>query len=200
GGPSRYFAGERGAHVTGIDLTDEYVRAAASLSRMVGLGDRTEYRTGSALDLPFDAGTFEGAYMLHVGMNIADKAALFRGVRRVIAPGGVFAVYDVMRIGDGDLTFPVPWATQPSTSFLDTTDTYRRLLRAGGFDVLHERVRRGFAIEFFRRMRERMAASGPSPLGLHVVMGPTAPQKVANMVANIAEGRIAPVEMIARAV
>ncbi|MGE0714918.1 MAG: cyclopropane-fatty-acyl-phospholipid synthase family protein, partial [Alphaproteobacteria bacterium] len=41
GGPSRYFAGERGAHVTGIDLTDEYVRAAASLSRMVGLGDRT---------------------------------------------------------------------------------------------------------------------------------------------------------------
>ena len=30
-------------------------------------------------------------------MNIADKAQLFAEVRRVLKPGGVFGVYDVMR-------------------------------------------------------------------------------------------------------
>src|SRR5271169_3174310 len=36
GGPARYFA-ERGCQVTGIDLTQEFVRVAESLTRMVKL-------------------------------------------------------------------------------------------------------------------------------------------------------------------
>src|SRR5690348_2135646 len=38
GGPSRYFAAERGWKVEGIDLTPEYVEVATSLSRRAGLG------------------------------------------------------------------------------------------------------------------------------------------------------------------
>ena len=30
--------------------------------------------------------------------------------RRVLRDGGTFAVYEVMRTGDGDLAFPIPWA------------------------------------------------------------------------------------------
>ncbi len=46
------------------------------------------YRQGSALDLPFETAAFDGAYMLHVGMNVADKARLFGKVRRLLKPGG----------------------------------------------------------------------------------------------------------------
>jgi SAM-dependent methyltransferase len=77
GGASRYFAQERGCKVMGIDLTEDYVRVAGLLTARVGLGDRVSYRQGSALTLPFAPESFEGAYMLHVGMNIRDKAALF---------------------------------------------------------------------------------------------------------------------------
>jgi ubiquinone/menaquinone biosynthesis C-methylase UbiE len=86
GGPARYFA-ERGCQVTGIDLTEEFVRVAESLTRMVKLDHYVSFRQASALELPFNPGTFDGAYEIHAGMNIADKAAVFREVARVLKPG-----------------------------------------------------------------------------------------------------------------
>jgi ubiquinone/menaquinone biosynthesis C-methylase UbiE len=201
GGASRHFAHERGCRVTGIDLTEEYVRTAEALARRIGLGGQVSYRHGSALDLPFPPNTFDGAYMLHVGMNIEDKARLFAEVRRVLRSGAVFGVYDVMRGGESHLTFPVPWASRPETSFVESAASYRRLLQTAGFEVKKERSRREFAIEFFRNMRAQAAeGGGPPPLGLHILMGATAPQKVTNMMANLERGVIAPTEIIVRAI
>jgi SAM-dependent methyltransferase len=132
GGASRYFALERGCRVTGIDLTEEYVQVAQSLARRIGLDRQVSYRQGSALALPFPPGEFDGAYMLHVGMNIQDKRQLFAEARRVLKPGGIFGIYDVMREGKGDLKFPVPWAQSPETSFVESAPTYRRLLDDAG--------------------------------------------------------------------
>jgi len=202
GGASRYFVHERGCQVTGIDLTEEYIRVAEALARRVGLENRASYRHGSALDLPFAPQTFEGAYMLHVGMNIDDKKKGFAEVRRVLKPGGSFAIYDVMReSGEGELSFPVPWATSPEASFVESAATYRRLLEGAGFAVEKERTRREFAIEFFRQMRARAAETGgPPPLGLHILMGTSAPQKVANMIDNLERRLIAPTEIVSRAI
>src|SRR3546814_14486837 len=74
--------------------------------------------------------------MLHVGMNIADKARLFREVRRVLRPGARFGIYDVLQGPGGAPLFPVPWAMGPQTSFLVTADALQALLRGAGFQVL----------------------------------------------------------------
>ena len=200
GGASRYFAHERGCRVTGIDLTEDFVRVAGLLAARLGLDNQVCYRRGSALALPFEPQSFDGAYMLHVGMNIQDKAALFAEVRRVLKPGSEFAIYDVMREQDGELAFPLPWATNPDISFVDSATTYRSLLEGSGFKVQAERSRSEFAMEFFRQMKARgMSSGGPPPLGLQILMGPSAPQKVANMVTNLERGLIAPTEIISRA-
>jgi SAM-dependent methyltransferase len=118
---------------------------------------------------------------------------------RVLKPGGVFAVYDVMRTGPGDLVYPLPWSKVPETSFVAPPEDYRAAAEAAGFTVEAERARREFALEFFAKQTAILRAkSGPPPLGLHLVMGPEAPQMIANMVANIEAGRIAPVELILR--
>ena len=201
GGASRYFADEFGCRVTGIDLTEEYVRVAEALARRVKLDGQVSYRQASALALPFAPASFDGAYMLHVGMNIEDKGLLFREARRVLRPGSVFAVYDVMRENDGPLLYPVPWATSEETSFVETVATYRRLLEAAGFKVQAERSRRSFAIDHFRQVRARWAESdGPPPLGSHILMGAAAPQRIGNMTENLQRGLVAPTEIVCRAV
>ena len=45
-----------------------------------------------------------------------------------------------MRSGDGAFDFPVPWATSPDTSFVASTEDYRRALEAAGFRIDHQRA------------------------------------------------------------
>jgi ubiquinone/menaquinone biosynthesis C-methylase UbiE len=198
GGTARFFARRYGCRVTGIDLTPEFVEVAQSLTQVVGLSEQVEFHVGSALDLPFENGSFERATLFHVGMNIPDKDRLFAEVYRVLAPGGMFAVYDIMRTGEAEITYPVPWAATRANSFLETPETYWRALQRAGFEIVSQRDRREFAIEFFHRMMARIAESGPPPLGLHILMGKDAPSMRANMMANLEQGLVAPIEMICR--
>lgn len=197
GGAARFAATRYGSRITGIDLTAEYVETGRVLTQWLGLDDRVSLQTGSALALPFSDAVFDAAYMLHVGMNIADKAALCAEIARVLRPGARFGIYDVMRIGDGALAYPVPWAASADLCAVATPADYKQALGSAGFELVHERDRREFALAHFNELRAKAAGGAPA-LGTHVLMGQTAPDKARNMIQNISAGRIAPVELIAR--
>ena len=199
GGGARFAATRFGCQVSGIDLTPECIATGQALCAWVGLENRVHLRQASALDMPFENDQFDAAYMMHVGMNIPGKADLFAEVARVLKPGAQFGVYDVMRTGDGDMTFPVPWAATGATSALASPPEYISALESAGFEVATPRNRRDFALQFFAALSAKVnAAGGPPPLGLHVLMGEDRIEMVKNMVKNISAERIAPVEMIAR--
>lgn len=199
GGSARFAATRYGCSVTGIDLTRAFVETGNVLCDWVGLGDQVSLRQGSALDLPFEAGAFDAVYMLHVGMNIADKPQLCADVHRVLRPGAHFGIYDLMRTGEGELQYPLPWASEPAGNAVATPADYRDALASAGFTLTAERDRRDAALEFFATLRARTAsAGGPAPLGLHILMGDTTPLKIANVVEGIANRTLAPVEMMAR--
>jgi SAM-dependent methyltransferase len=199
GGPARAFADRTGCRVTGIDLTEAYVEAANALTHRCGLADRATFRVASALDMPFGAGSFDAATLIHVGMNIADKAGVFAQVRRVLKPGGRFCLYEVMRVADGDIPHPMPWAATEGTSFVETPETYRRLLAAAGFTVGDPIDRSAQVLAIGRAMRERAARTGVPPLGLHVLIGPASRERMGNVMRTLEAGTIAPVQMMARA-
>ena len=199
GGAARFAADRYGCRVAGVDLTAEYVTAGRVLCNWVGLGDKVSLRQGSALSMPLADETFDGAYMMHVGMNIEDKAALCSEAYRLLRPGACFGIYDVMSVGEGRLTFPMPWSSEPATSYVAAPEVYKDALSAAGFTIRAERSRRDFALEFFVRQRAKIAAAGgPPPLSLHVVMGDNTDEKLRNLVKNIEADRIAPYEIIAR--
>jgi len=196
GGPARYFASECGVRVTGIDLTEEFVRAAISLTRLVNLENVAFFEQGSALAMPFPKETFDAAYMFHVGMNIADKNALFQDIARVLKPGAKFSIYDVMRTNDEPISYPVPWAASGQTSFVVHIAGYRAALEAVGFEIVHERGRREFGIDFFERNIARTAQGGPPILGLQLLKGERAPQMMQNVLGGMKLGIFEPVEMV----
>jgi len=195
GGPARYFA-ERGCQVTGVDLTEEFLRVAENLTRLLKLDRSITFRQASGLELPFESATFDGAYEIHVGMNIADKTGVFREVARVLKPGARFAVFDIMRSGEGSFEFPAPWAKTPETSFVRSIEDYRQALQAAGLRIVHERGRHQFAVEFIQRVFAQ-AASGPPVLGVHLLMGEQAPLMLKNVNSAIAAGVLEPVELVA---
>ena len=119
GGPARFLAATLGCRVTGVDLSEAFVDAARYLTERTGQSGQVSFETASALDLPFDNGRFDVVLLQHVAMNIADRARLYREIRRVLKTGGRFATFDVVSNG-GDPHHPVPWARTPATSFLLT--------------------------------------------------------------------------------
>ena len=184
GGTARLIAAERGARVTAVDLTPEYCDVARWLNDAVGLGDMIEVLTADVTELPFDDASFDVVFSQHVQMNVADKRRLYAEARRVLAPGGRLALWDVTAGSGGPLHFPVPWATSPEQSHLVTPERLAELLREAGFATTHWNDLTGPAP---KAMRDFLAGD-PPPLGLHVFVADF-PAKAANLVRNLAENR-----------
>jgi SAM-dependent methyltransferase len=133
GGPARTLAVEFGCHVTVVDLTESYVRAARVLTARLGLDDRVSHHVGDALDLRFDAGAFDVVWTQNSGMNIADKERLYAGFQRVLRPGGRLALQEPMAGPTQPVVFPLMWANDPSGNFLRTPTEMRALIAGAGF-------------------------------------------------------------------
>jgi ubiquinone/menaquinone biosynthesis C-methylase UbiE len=191
GGSARFLAQEYACRVTGVDLTREYVDAAGDLAVRVGLADKVEFRQASALALPFAAGEFDLVWTEHVQMNIADKGAFYAELARVLKRGGRLVYHDIFAGAGGPVHFPVPWAETPDISFLAAPGEAQAHLEALGLRFLERADRSAQATAWFEATLERLGQSGPPPLGLHLLMGPSAPVKFGNMLRNLKEGRIA---------
>jgi ubiquinone/menaquinone biosynthesis C-methylase UbiE len=197
GGASRHFAATYGCRITGIDLTPSYCELATRFARSTGLADRLAYHQGSALAMPFADGAFDAAYTQHVAMNIADKPALYGEVARVLRPGAIFGIYDILQGPGGEVRFPVPWASDAGSSFLATPDEMRALLPAAGFTIEAWRDTTAEGRAFFAALLARVAGEGPPPLGLHLLLPDFRP-RVENLLQSMVEGRVVVVEIVCR--
>ncbi len=212
GGTSRYLAGSTGCSVVGVDLTEEYCRVAEMLSARVGLADRTVFRQGSALALPFEDDRFDIVWTEHVQMNIADKAGFYGELRRVLKPGGQLAFHDILAgsggasgsgTEDGDrdgggIHLPVPWATEASINHLIRVGELRALLSRCGFEVVRWEDKTKVSISFLRSVQKRVREEGWMPVGLHLLMGDDAATRFANVLRNLEEDRVRVVQAVMR--
>jgi sarcosine/dimethylglycine N-methyltransferase len=186
GGPARTLAAIYSCRVIGVDLSEPFVDAARYLTERTRQSGLVSFETANALELPFADGLFDAVLLQYVAMNIADRARLYREVRRVLKPGGKFATFDVVANG-GEPHYPVPWARTPATSFLLPADATRAAIESAGFRTQAWQDDTEAAKAWFAQLRQ----SGPPPSpNLGVVMGPDFPQIAANLGRNLLEGRL----------
>jgi ubiquinone/menaquinone biosynthesis C-methylase UbiE len=199
GGPARTVAETYGCRVTGIDLTEAFCDAAAAMSDWVGLGKLTSFKQGDATNLPFADNHFDAAMTIHVAMNIAAKDKMYAEARRVVKPGGIFAVYDVLQGEGGEVVYPVPWAREPSISHLARPDEMKSLLAGAGFKVCDVHDSTEESQSFFEKMTAQMAKTGLLPVGWHLFLGDDSSIMARNQVRNVTERRIRTVSYICAA-
>lgn len=191
GGSARHIAHEHGCQVTGIDLTEEYVHVARTLTAMVGLDKGVHFQQASALELPFKDGSFDVVWTEHVQMNIADKQRFYAEIARVLRPGGCLVFHDVFQGLGAAPFYPVPWAEEASISHLATKEEALAAMQSAGLtgEVWHGK--RDESLAFFKEVAARIEQAGPPPIGIHLLMGDNAKEKLRNYVRNLTEGRTA---------
>lgn len=197
GGASRYIAAEFGCQVTGLDLTEDYCRVAEMLTNMVGLSHLVNFQCGDALHMPFSDNCFDVVWTQHTAMNIQNKANLYREISRVLRPGGVLAIYDILAGAVGPIYFPVPWSYGPETSFLVTPDKLRLLLKSSGFTIVTWRDTTDVALNWFRNIMGTTIDKVVRPLGLNVLMGDDFQLKSHNQLLNLEENRVVVIQATA---
>jgi len=134
GGPARRLASKFGATVWGLELSETLIRTAEKLTELVGLQERVRFKNGSALSLPFYDNQFDAVIMQHVAMQISEKEQLFKELARAVKPGGCLAMHEIF-CGEGELQYPLAWATEPSMSALETLADCTERLAAADFNV-----------------------------------------------------------------
>lgn len=200
GGPARTLAEVFGCHVTGIDLTPEFCDAAKTLSEWLGFGDRVDFQQGDATALPFGDDRFDAAMTIHVAMNIAAKDRMYAEARRVLKPGAIFAVYDVLEGEGEEVLFPVPWAREPSISHLATPAATEKLLTEAGFEITEVQDSTEESQRWFEEKAASMAQAGGAPvLNAQTFLGNDFPEMARNQVRNLRERRIRTVAFICAA-
>lgn len=186
GGPARALAKQKGYRVTGLDLSASYCQIATELSRRVGLADTTDFQCQDVAD---HDRIYDGAWTLHVGMNVQDKEGFYHAIRRRLKPGAPFIVYDMFR-GDGPAPrYPMPWADTATDSHLERRDLVEDALSSAGFEIVDRDDDTEKAAAFMTKAVEKaQSAGGPPPLGLHLVLGPVFAEIAPNLLHNLSSG------------
>ncbi len=192
GGPARYLAERQGVPAVGVDLTESFCADARALAAATGSDAR--FACADATRLPFADASFPLVLTQAASMNIPDKAALYREVARVLAPGGRFLLHDIQLGPAGAPHFPVPWAGEPCQSHLLTPDAQRAAIEAAGLRCALWQDRTAevrAAVEAQRRAAAEARAAGRAPPpGAHSLQGPEFREMAANFARNLAEQRI----------
>ena len=199
GSTARVLAREHGCRVTGIDVTQQFVEVARALGERMNLADQCDFHVGSVTEMPFADAAFDAAVTFHVAMNVSERDRFYAELARVMRPGAPLCAFDVMKGPTPGMIYPVPWAETEETSFLKSTAETSELLRDAGFRIEREQSLREFAIQYFREVSAKAAnASGPLPLGLHLLTGANAPEKFANYAKALEAHQIEPAILVGR--
>ena len=137
GGCARYIAETAGAHVTAVELQEDYHSVARGLTQRSGLADKVSHVNADFLQWPIPAGQFDHVVSWLALFHIPDRADYLSRIASALKPGG--------RLFAEDLYFIAPPPPDEVDDFqrhlfpnsLVPWDDYRSSLEDAGLKVEH---------------------------------------------------------------
>ncbi|GLW89892.1 SAM-dependent methyltransferase [Actinokineospora globicatena] len=102
GQPALRIAGGADVQVTGITVSESQVAMAAARARELGLAHRVRFALVDAMALPYPDNAFDAAWAMQSLLEMTEPERAIGEVFRVLEPGGVLVVADVVTRAPGD--------------------------------------------------------------------------------------------------
>ncbi|MCP4720794.1 MAG: class I SAM-dependent methyltransferase [Desulfobacteraceae bacterium] len=196
GGSSRLLAKTFQYRVTGIDLAQAFIETARDITRWCKLEDYLKFEQGSVLDMPFETDSFDAILCQHILMNIQDKEAALKEFYRVLKPGGSLILHEIFQGENKPMALPVPWAGDPSISFLLTWEKFNLLLDRTNFAHNYFSNETKTALAWWQMVQAAGKNKKPRPLSPHLVFGSNAAFFAVNMQNNFQNNSIQCIEAV----
>jgi cyclopropane fatty-acyl-phospholipid synthase-like methyltransferase len=143
GTPARLLAETYGCRVTGISTSAVGIDQATQRARQCGLADRVSFTVADGMANGFPDASFDRVWVLESSHLMPDKEALFSECARVLRPGGILVLCDIMlrrNLEAADIRSKSREFLHLHYTFghakLESLDSYQRMLRVAGLQVL----------------------------------------------------------------
>lgn len=166
GGPAIHLADRFGFRVTGLDLVSYNI--AQAIENAQSQGSTAEFAVGDATQLPFFSNSFPACTAIDSLVYLSHRATVFEEISRVLEPGGVVVLSDLLRRPDVDASergavasFADAWDMPPP----GTVEEYRRGLADANLDLgeFEDITRHGLGR--FRKWTRMYLGIRASPMG-----------------------------------
>ena len=96
GRPATVLARERAVEVVGVTASARQVARATERAGKLGLSDRVRFEQATAVDLPYDAESFDAAWAMESVLRVPDTARIVSEIARVVRPGADIAIAGIV--------------------------------------------------------------------------------------------------------
>jgi SAM-dependent methyltransferase len=197
-----YLAASFGCKVTGIDLSEENVRQAATEASQRGLAGQTEFQLGDAECLSFPDNAFDAIVCECAFCTFPNKQIAAAEFYRVLKPGGHLGFSDLTRNPEpiAGLEGLLSWIACIGDAL--PLNQYARIFEAAGFQLANVKKHDGALVEMVREIQGRLLSAeimaGLGKIDLAGVDFATGKQFAQAALTAIRAGKLGYVSIVAR--
>lgn len=158
GGSARHLAGEYGARVVSLNLSEVENERARALNREHGLDDKIEIVDGNFEDVPYGDDRFDVVFSQDAFLHSGDRARVLEEIRRVLRPGGELIFTDPMQSDNAGGANLQPVLDRLNLQSLGSPGFYRERLGALGFEEIDFTDLTGHLTAHYDRVRRELEA------------------------------------------
>lgn len=136
GGCARYIAQSTGAHVTAVELQEDYDTVARTLTARAGLTDTVTHLNADFLEVALPDGGFDHAVSWLALFHIPDRPKYLSKIHRLLKPGGMLCAEDLYLIAPPPEEEADDFRAHLFPNSLVPRDVYEAGLRDAGFSNL----------------------------------------------------------------